>query len=269
MKYFGCLKKIDMDTLSDKEKLDLYIKKGMYTSSQVMNLNFDTKMDLLDPKNYTTVQKPAKELTLAYYKYLTSTYQEQIDGVLIDFFHSFNNQILTLETKKAKKIARQHYLSIVNGEQSPNFDLVGMSQNEKGIKKVQNTPKLELYSIKQDALRTRLVDEYKQGLDCYLLGEAGHFNTALINRIPILKEIIQFESEFKILNTLNEEYEFENLETRPVDKVMVESSAIEEAVSLPLTQKKEITLTMPSDEEMDKYLLEYVFSKKGIKSQRS
>ena len=262
MKYFGCLKEKDLNALSDREKIELFVSKGLYTSSSVMLINFDTQMNYLDPKNHTTVQEPAKELTLAYYRFITGTYQEQINSIFLDFFFSFNNQVLTLETKKAKKIARQHYLSIVNGEQSPNFDLVNMYKNEKGIQKVHNTPKLELYSIKQVFLGTRLINEYRTGLDFYLLGDAGHFNTALIDRIPILKEIIRFEGEFKILNTLNEEYEFERLESTPVDNVEVESSATEETVSLPLTQKKDITLTMPSEEEIDQYLLEYVFSKK-------
>ena len=263
MEYFGCLSKIDLHALSDKEKINLFVSKGLYITFPKLNLTFNTEVSTTDEKYYQTICEPVKELTSAYYNFLTKIYQEKINVLMLDFFHVFNNEILTLETKKAKKIARQYYLSIVYGEQSPKFDLVGMSQNEKGIKKVRNTPKLELFSIMQDVLKTRSISEFLNGLVCYLLGDAEHFKNELANEIEILAEIIRFEGDFKILTTLNEEYKFEQLEIKTVEKNEGESSLIDETVSLPLPHKKESTLTMPSEEDIDNYLLEYVFSKKG------
>ncbi len=263
MDYFGCLNKIDFNALSDREKVELFVTKGLYTTFPKLNITFNAEVYTTDEKNYQTICEPVKELTSAYYKFLTTIYREKINILMLDFFHLFNNEILTLENKKAKKIARQYYLSIVYGEQSPEFDLVGMSQNEKGIKKVRNTPKLELFSIKQDFLKTRSISEYLNGLVCYLLGDAKHFNNELANEIEILAEIIRFEGDFKILSTLNEEYKFENVKTEPIDKNEGEGSVTNETVSLPLPHKKENTLTMPSEEDIDNYLVEYVFSKKG------
>ena len=262
MNYFGCLKETDLNALSDREKIELFVSKGLYKTIPKLNITFNAEVYTTDESNYQTICEPVQELTSAYYKFILNNYHEQIDAVFLDFFHLFNNEILTLETKKSKKIARQHYLYIVYGNQSPKFDLVGMSQNQKGIQKVRNTPKLELFSIKQYVLKTRAISEYLNGLVCYLLGDAEHFNNELANEIEILEEIIRFEGDFKILSTLNEEYKFENLETEPTDKGEGEGSVTNETVSLPLPHKKESTLTMPSEEDMDNYLLEYVFSKK-------
>lgn len=258
--YFGYLKTEKLHSLYVEEKMTLFISKKLFTSTRVLNLTPKTAINLLDPEQYKTVKEPVKALLNAYYSHITNTFREYIENIFIDFFHSFNNQIFALENPEIKKIARLHYLTIIDNIHSPNFDIVRMTKNANGIPKVNNATKLELYSIKQDTFKTRAVQEYSKGLDQFLMGNIKNFNDGLLSEIPILKEIIQFEGDLKILLALNEEFKFEEFDFNYAPKI--KSSGSIKTNTLPLSQIPDTSLLMPTEEEMNQYLLDYVFSKK-------
>ncbi|TLP74164.1 hypothetical protein [Maribacter sp. ACAM166] len=258
--YFGYLKKEALSSLSNEEKMALFISEKLFTTTKILSLTSKTAINLLDPEQYKTVKKPVKALLNAYYSHITNTFQEYIENIFIDFFHSFNNQIFALENPEVKKIARLHYLTIIDNIHSPNFDIVRMSENNNGFPKVNNATKLELYSIKQDTFKTRAVQEYSKGLDQFLMGNSKKFNDGLLSEIPILKEIIQFEGDLKILLALNEEFKFEEFDFNYAPKIKSNGSI--KTNTLPLSQIPETSLPMPTQEEMNQYVLDYVFSKK-------
>ncbi len=263
MNYFGYLKKENLSTLSPDDKISLFLSKNLYTSSKVLNLPTNTPVNLLDPVNFKIVREPIKELLNDYYEYITSKYQEHIEHLLIDFFHSFNDLVFAMEDLEAKKIGRLHYLRIANSIQSPNLDIVRMYENATGIAKVKNASKLELYSIREDVLKIRAIQEYPKGLDQFLMGNSKHFNNELISEIPILEEIIQFKGDLKILLALNDEFLFEEFDFNYAPKIENNNSIKTKTNNtLPLSQIPDTSLPMPTEEEMDQYLLEYVFSKK-------
>lgn len=257
IEYFGYLKGEKLNTFGPEQKLNHFVTKKLFVATKALKLSSNIAINLLDSGNYKTKLEPSKELLDAYYTFLLHTYQEYINTVFIDFFHLFNNQIVGLKKKEAKMIGRLLFLNIINNTHSPNFDIVHMLENPNGLPKVHNTPKLELYFIKREALKNRALTEYSLGLDSFLMGNSSNFNDKLINDVPIIKEIIQFEGELKILMALNEEYQFEK------HKALQPSIEVNSTqTSTPISKKIGLTTTMPTEEEMDAYLMAHVFSKK-------
>lgn len=255
--YFGYLKGGELNRFTHEQKLEHYVSKKLFVATKVIKLAPNTAINLLDPSNFNIVYEPMKELLEAYYSFLAHTYREYINNVFIDFFHLFNNQIIGLKKKEAKMIGRLLFLYIINNKYSPNFDIVQMLESANGIQRLENTPKLELYYIKRDALKHRSATGYPLGLDNFLMGNSNHFNDTLINEVPIIKEIIPFEGELKILLALNEEYQYEKHKAfQP--SIEVNSTP----TSTPTSKKIGFTATMPTDEEMDAYLMKHVFSRK-------
>lgn len=262
IEYFGYLKGEKLNELTLEQKLNYFVSKKLFTTTKVVKLTSNTAVNLLDSNNYKIVHEPVRQLLEAYYYFITHTFQEHINTVLIDFFHVFNNQIIGLKNKESKMIGRLYFLNIINNKHSPNFDIVRMSENANGIPKVDNAPKLELYYIKRDAIKNRTATEYSLGLDEFLMGNSNHFNNKMISEIPILQEIIQYEGELKILLALNEEYQFEKNIVSPPPMVKNGSSINIEPSSNPPSDKLGISVSMPTEEEMDAYLMKHVFSKK-------
>lgn len=258
IEYFGYLKGDKLNTFAPEQKLNHFVTKKLFIATKVLKLSSNVAINLLDTNNYNTIHEPTKELSEAYFKFLIHSYHENINNIFIDFFHSYNNQIVGLKKKEAKKIGRLFFLNIINNKDSPNFNIVHLLENANGIPKLENTPKLELYYIKRDALMLRAIDEYSKGLDEFLMGNPNHFNSILINEVSFLKEIVQFEGELKILLALNEEYQFEK------HKAIQPSIEVNSTpTSTPTSKKISLTTTMPTEEEMDAYVMKHVFSRKN------
>lgn len=258
MNYFGCLKGELLNELSSEQRLKFFKTKKLFVTTRVLNLPSNTPINLLDSNNFKVRLEPSKELLDTYYKFLIHTYQEYINNVFINFFHQFNNQIIGLKKKEAKMVGRVLYVSIINNKTSPNFDFVHMLENANGIPKLENTPKLELYYVKRDALKQRAINEHPNGLDEFLLGNSNHFDLKIKDDVAIFKEIIQFEGELKIILALNDEYQFEKNKTfqsPTIDKNNIEKPNLS-------VNSKAFKNKIPTEEEMDAYLMKHVFSEK-------
>ena len=256
--YFGLLKGEKLNEFSYEKKMNHLVSKKLFTTTKKISLTFNTPINLLDASNYETVHEPAKELLESYYNFITHTYLEHINNVLINFFYLFNNQIIGLKKKEVKVISRLLFLNITGNKHSPNFDIVRMLENTHGIPKVDNTPKLELYNIKRGILKHRAVVEYFLGLDEFLMGNSNHFNSKLFEEISIINEVIQFEGELKILLALNDKYKFEKNKT--IQSPTIDNTNIEKP-NLSINSKT-FKNKIPTEEEMDAYLMKHVFSEK-------
>tara|TARA_R110000744_G_scaffold12647_7_gene37505 strand:- start:850 stop:1671 length:822 start_codon:yes stop_codon:yes gene_type:complete len=261
IEYFGYLKGEKLIEITPEEKLALFIKKKLSVVTKMLELSSNTNINLFDKSNYKTIHEPSKGLIEAYFNFLLQTFKEPINSVLIDFFYLYNNQIIGLKKKESKKIGRLLFLNIINNAHSPNFDIVHMLENVNGIPKIENTPKIELYHIKRDTLKSRVIKVFPKGLDEFLLGNSKFFTYDLTQEIPIIKELIQFEGELKILLALNDEYQFEK--HHPIEPLNEENTI--ESFSTPTLKKVSLTSKMPTEEEMDAYLMKHVFSKKNKK----
>ena len=256
--YFGVLKSEKLNELSNEQRLKLFKTKKLFVTTKVLNLPSNAPINLLDTTNFKSRIEPKNELLESYYTFLMHTYQEYINNVFISFFHQFNNQIIGLKKKEAKMVGRVLYVSIINNKTSPNFDFVHMLENANGIPKLENTPKLELYYVKRDALKQRAINEHPNGLDEFLLGNSNHFDLKIKDDVAIFKEIIQFEGELKIILALNDEYQFEKNKTfqsPTIDNTNIEKPNLS-------VNSKAFKNKIPTEEEMDAYLMKHVFSEK-------
>ncbi|MBQ4915271.1 hypothetical protein J8L85_12535 [Maribacter sp. MMG018] len=259
--YFGYLKGVKLNSLSIEEKMDLFVSRKLFTSKKVLSLTLKKPLNLSDSSLYKTEQEPLKNLLDSYYTYVSKVYQEHIDNTIIDFFHMFNNQIYGLKNKQAKAIARLYYINIINNKNTPNIEVEKMFKNENGIPEVDMMPKLELYYDYQESYKYRLIKEFPKGLDEYLMGNSNYFTTKLIDNTPILKEVAQFEGKFKILLSLNDKYRFEKIAAPQKVEVELPSKT---KPCIPRSKNNErIDYPIPTEEEMDEYILKHVFSKKG------
>lgn len=248
--------------MSEKDKAALFVSKGLYSNSQVLGISFNTSIEFDEPSNYKTVQEPFKELTTSYYKFITHTYRKWITDRFMGFFFEFNKEVMIMEPKKAKRIAREHYISIAESMEGPKLDMLYMTKSAFGTDRVKNATIMELFSIRQGALSIRAIQEHPDGLDQFLMGNSEYFNDDLISKAPILEEILRFEVDFKILLTLNEDYRFEEIGIQSVKTVQNEPTLKTEMATKTPTKKSYSRTEMPSEEEIEQYLIKHVFSKK-------
>ncbi|APQ18794.1 hypothetical protein [Maribacter hydrothermalis] len=256
--YFGMLKSEKLNELSNEQRLKLFKTKKLFVTTKVLKLPSNAPINLLDTTNFKSRIEPKSELVDAYYTFVLHTYQEYINNVFINFFHQFNNHIIGLKKKEAKTVGRLLYINIINNKHSPSFDIVHLLENTHGIPKLENTPKIELYTIKRDTMKLRTIQKYPKGLNEFLMGNSSHFEESLKENLSIIKEIIQFEGELKIILALNDEYKFEENKTIP----SIPQNNVRAKSQQTTSNKMGITATMPTDEEMEAYLMEHVFSKK-------
>jgi len=256
--YFGCLANEGLLELTNEQRLNLFKKKKLYISSIVVAIPFNKTINLNDKSNFKTRLEPCPPLLDAYYAFILQRYQEHINNVFINFFHQFNNHTIGLKKKEAKIIARLLFMNIINNRNAPGFDFVHLLENPDGIPKLENTPKIELYYTKREAMKLNAIQNYPEGLNEYLTGNANYFNEKLIDKVTILKEIIQFEGELKIILTLNKQYKFEKYST-PLPSIdnQSETKSSKKTLKDPIFKNK-----IPTEQEMDDYLMKYVFSEK-------
>ena len=257
-KYFGCLANEGLQELTSEQRLKLFKKKKLYISSSVVAIPFNKTINLKDKSNFKIRLDPCPPLVEAYYAFILQRYQENINNVFINFFHQFNNHTIGVKKKEAKIIARLLFMNIINNKNAPGFDFVHLLENPDGIPKLENTPKIELYYTKREAMKLNAIQNYPEGLNEYLTGNANYFNEKLIDKVTIIKETIQFEGELKIILALNKQYKFEKYSTS-LSSIgnQSENKSSKKTLKDPIFRNK-----IPTDDEMDAYLMEYVFSEK-------
>ena len=262
MDYFGFFEKTDLLSLSEEERIDLYISKGLYLSIDQISIPLDGTPIAIIKENSRKVIEPSKELTEAFYGFIVSNYADLITNMFIDFFYNYNRQTTLLEPLEVKKIARGHYLYIAEKILQDRIDLVRMHKGPNGRQRVSNAEKLELFDIQRDVLPLNLITKFPEGLARFLMGDNRFFANALILDVPILDEIVTFEAYLKVLLNLNDEFGFEKDDYFEVEGAGTPEANPDEAqTAIPGKKSNKKKRPVLTDAEALRYLLDNVFKK--------
>lgn len=109
MDYFGLFEKTDLLSLSEEERVALYVSKGLYLMLDQISIPMDGTPIAITKANSRKVTEPRKELTDAFNNFIVSNYGMVITDVFIDFIYNYNRQTALLEPLEIKKIARHYY----------------------------------------------------------------------------------------------------------------------------------------------------------------
>lgn len=91
------------------------------------------------------------------------------------------------------------------------------------------------------------------------MGNSNHFDLKIKDDVAIFKEIIQFEGELKIILALNDEYQFvknKTFQSPTIDNTNIKKPNLS-------VNSKAFKNKIPTEEEMDAYLIKHVFSEKN------
>ncbi|MRX62579.1 hypothetical protein [Maribacter luteus] len=262
MNYLGLLEKLDLLSLSEKERTALYISKGIFVEENKISLQIGGLSEMA-LQNSTKVQVPSTNLVIAFHNFILANYANLSTDIFIDFFYGYNNQTFGLEPLEIKRIARDHYLSISNNILKTRLDLVRLENTPSGDHVVKNAEKLELFALHRDVLPRNLIKMFPEGLAHFLMGDTGYFNNALVDKAPILKEIVTFEGYLKVLLDLNKKFGFEkssplNVKNEDVPK----NNPIRDDKEISKQKSNKVRRSVLSDEEAIHYLINNIFKKK-------
>ena len=258
MNYLGYLSGFDLENLSLQERNELFVSKGLFSKFLSIAISKDGSFTKIASNNANENIEPSFELREALYLYITQTYDSDITGAYLDFFHAFNNEIYGLEDSEMKKITLDHFKEFVNDVSKDTPAFLDVLKLEDGSERIENQNKLEILFDKQNALKFNLINEMEL-LVKYLIGDSLWFNMVLVDENEILNEVIDFETKLKIILGLNERFLFEKdtyfknpLIAKKPDESKVETS--------PLSNTKRTPLL--TDQKAIEYLLKNVFNHK-------
>ena len=208
--YFGILKDKKLDTLSVKELADVLIeKKIFYISNTIKGEIVEGKMrfDMRGPLTGNLSSEVA--LVDSLYNYLKQVFRVEIDSPFLKYFSEFEENSFGLETLDKKKIAIKDFKVFYSKVKGLEGDLLERKKSENGIEHVTIINRFLFLKGRQNAIKGEVASTKKEYIFEYLNGNENYFKKDTLLKMEEMKEIVEFESNLKILTALNDQFKFE------------------------------------------------------------
>ncbi|EGV43463.1 hypothetical protein BZARG_1297 [Bizionia argentinensis JUB59] len=208
MKYFGILQ---------REKFE---KESIATQDEILVLN-DFYEDVLHTGNISaseafhkgvkvplkSIVQPNRNLIDEFYKLLLNRYEHFIDNNFVGFFNEFNDEIYGLTTVEQKRVALKYFNILYKDLKVEGFNKIERNISVLGIENIGNENRLEYLSNRRKAYKKNAA--IRSFIFEHLYGNLEFFSNELVNDNDIINEFICFESQLKILISLNDRFSFE------------------------------------------------------------
>jgi len=247
---------------SKKEKEAYLLEHGFYESVEERNVklqsNLITLQDIINAfKNKgNVVLKPKQELKEELYWFLLNCFNDAIQGPFVKFCLAFDKECIAISKRKKRKKALIHYKEIKDKFLIKGIDLI--AYDEKGYPTNHNI--FKLIKGRRVALMEE-VSKYDDLLFAYLTGSMKLISIKLTNEWKEYNQMVNFESNLKIILFLNATYDFEQDDSFAGEKVKKQNVDKTKILLSSARQKRnaqDVTLT---EEEAISYLIKYQFSK--------
>ncbi|WP_047247496.1 hypothetical protein [Maribacter thermophilus] len=142
-----------------------------------------------------------------YYMFLKDHYQKKIDGPFLEYSLRLDDELYGLDRNSQNKIALKKFKDLFN-----TIDIFFVSPEKQispqGIEHMQRISRTKLLHKAQNAMKQRQ-RIYDDSIKQFLLGNKEYFNDHLAENNTYIAFTIKFESELKILLSLNDRFKFE------------------------------------------------------------
>ncbi|MCM4169814.1 hypothetical protein KCTC52924_03592 [Arenibacter antarcticus] len=207
MVYFGCINEKEFNELSSEEQKHHVIKKGVLEELTIDPLAKNSIPTNIEKDEFIKELRISKHLINEFYAYVLKALNPDIENASLDFYFGFDKKIYGLDSKEKKMLALKAFKDIAKDYLSNEIQVFQHEKSSRGIKHV----------IPQSIL-SRLFDQqtlFKEELagtdliNQYIFGNMEAFNASNIYDQELIDSVEKFESNLKILVSLNDQYDFE------------------------------------------------------------
>jgi len=206
--YLGSINKAEFAELPYEEQVELLISQGACEefNSCVATINKNELfVDLSGGKN---VLKPSEKLINDFSKFILREYEHEITVAYVSYFNQFEDDLYGLSIGDQKKEGLVRFNEIYK---TVDFSQINFIKRDEKIGLVENIKKigrLEKLNYIRRAKMSNLC-ELPMAVE-YLFGNRAYFASTTFKYLDAFKEVIDFESNLKILVNLNERFQFED-----------------------------------------------------------
>jgi len=199
--YFGILNNDMVNDFSVQEQFDFVIENELFYVSHLYSL------DNQEAGTPHTELKPTQAVVNAFYDYLKQLFSREIDLPFLHFFNDFNESNYGLDNAAQRKIALGHFNERYKKIKVLEAGFVKREKDDNGIEQVKNMNRFDFLKGRQNGQKQQLATT-ENALQ-FLNGNATYFNSEQFNNDPNTKQFIEFETNLKILVSLNGQHKFE------------------------------------------------------------
>lgn len=208
MDYFGCLDEAQFNELSTEEQNALLLKKEVFEEINRISLSLNAPTNISsDQGNYTSYLIPSKGAANELYSFVLKSLEMDIESPFLQFYMDFKEECFGLDMQEQKKIALEHFKDISEFRIGNAVKIGHMVENNQGVEHLKSWGKFSQLSNEQNNLKVELALTYL--IFQYLFGNKEAFEKSCLADLDLIATILEFESDLKILVSLNDQYHFE------------------------------------------------------------
>lgn len=207
-KYFGILNNVKVNNLSQQKQLDFLLDNNLFYVSQSYSINMEgTEIKVKKEKTQIDV-KPVPEVVNTFYDYLRELFSGKIDRPFLLFFNDYNESTYGFDKLEQRKVALQGFNELFKKIKVLKANFVRREKDDNGIEQVKNMNRFDFLKGRQDGQKRQLAT-IENVLE-YLNGNEDYFKSEQFLNKTNTKLFIEFESNLKILVSLNSQHKFED-----------------------------------------------------------
>ena len=201
-KYFGILNNEKVENLEVEELLKFYIDNELFYVSQSYSID---KIELEKPQ---TDLKPTQIVINSLCDHSKELLSRKIDSPFLLFFTEFNENIYGLDKTAERKLALQRFKELYKKIKVLETSFVKREKDSNGVEQVKSMNRFDFLKGRQNAQKKELGTT--ENVLEFLNGNDTHFNSQKFIDNPNTKQFIEFETNLKVLVSLNSKYKFED-----------------------------------------------------------
>lgn len=165
-------------------------------------------IDKVENENPKIDLKPTQEVINAFYDYLITAFDRNINQQFLLFFSDFNDKIYGLGNKEQQKVALKHFNKLYSKIKVLESSFVKKEKDDNGIELVKNMNRFDFLKGRENAQKQQIATT--ESVLQFLNGNETYFRSKQFENIPNTIQFIAFEANLKILISLNGQYKFED-----------------------------------------------------------
>ncbi len=199
--YFGILNNDIVNDFSVQEQFDFMIDNELFYVSHLYS------MDNQEIENPEIDLKPTQAVINALYDYFKQLFSREIDLPFLHFFNDFNESNYGLDKTAQRKIVLEHFNELYKKIKVLEAGFVKREKDDNGIEQVKNMNRFDFLKGRQNGQRQQLATT--ENTLQFLNGNATYFESEQFKNNTSTRQFIEFETNLKILVSLNGQYKFE------------------------------------------------------------
>ena len=199
--YFGILDNDKVNNLSVQEQFDFVIENELFYVSRLYSI------DNQETGNPQTDLKPTQAVINSFYDYLKELFSREIDQPFLYFFNDFNESNYGLDKAAQRKIALGHFNELYKKIKVLEASFVKREKDDNGIEQIKSMNRFDFIKGRQNGQKQQLATT--ENILQFLNGNETYFDSEKFKNNTTTKQFIEFDSNLKILISLNSQYKFE------------------------------------------------------------